>query len=75
MVDRCRWIEDASLPDGGFLVPGCWSRALNEDAECHCPTDNEIAAENERLRQENMKLRRRLDSLTKLSAVANQNTR
>lgn len=35
---RCRWHKDASVPGGKFLVPGCWSRAINgDDAPCHCP--------------------------------------
>ena len=73
MAERCRWIADPSLPDGGFLVPGCWSRALDEDADCHCLTDDELAAENDRLRIDNMRLRRRIAAVTKLSVVENQN--
>lgn len=33
----CYWVEDKELPEGRFLVPGCWNRALNgDDADCHC---------------------------------------
>lgn len=36
----CRWVDDPTLKEGGFLVPGCWNRALNGiDAECHCKTE------------------------------------
>jgi hypothetical protein len=39
-MTACRWINDPTLEGGGFLVPGCWNRALNGiDAECHCKTD------------------------------------
>jgi hypothetical protein len=34
----CRWHKDTSLPEGRFLVPGCWSRAVYGDhAPCNCP--------------------------------------
>jgi hypothetical protein len=33
---RCRWVSDVEVPGGRFLVPGCWSRALDPRAECHC---------------------------------------
>lgn len=34
-VARCRWHTDPEI--GRFLVPGCWSRAVNgDDAPCDC---------------------------------------
>lgn len=37
-MDVCRWHHDPSVPDGRFLVPGCWNRVLYGDyADCHCP--------------------------------------
>lgn len=36
-MSRCRWVYDAEIDGGKFLVPGCWNRALNGDyADCHC---------------------------------------
>jgi len=36
-MTACRWVRDASVPGGRFLVPGCMNRAINGDyAECHC---------------------------------------
>lgn len=49
MGDRCRWHSDADVPNGRFLVPGCWSRVIYGDyADCHCVTpkktlDDEIS--------------------------------
>lgn len=41
-MDRCRWIYDAEVPGGKFLVPGCMNRAVHgDDADCHCPDDPE----------------------------------
>lgn len=37
MTDRCRWIVDRSAPEGRYFVPGCWARAVNQDADCICP--------------------------------------
>ena len=37
--DQCRWVESPDVPNGRFLVPGCWPRALyGDDADCHCET-------------------------------------
>jgi hypothetical protein len=42
-MQPCRWIDDPTMKEGGFLVPGCWNRALNGmDAECHCKTDQPL---------------------------------
>ena len=39
MSDYCRWIEDADVAGGRFLVPGCWNRIIHgDDAECQCET-------------------------------------
>jgi len=36
-MSRCRWVYDKDVPNGKFLVPGCWNRAIyGDDAECHC---------------------------------------
>lgn len=36
-MSRCRWVYDKDVPDGRFLVPGCWNRAVHDDyADCHC---------------------------------------
>ena len=36
-ISRCRWVYDQDVPDGRFLVPGCWNRATRgDDADCHC---------------------------------------
>ena len=35
-MGRCRWVYDKDVPGGKFLVPGCWNRALDEYADCHC---------------------------------------
>jgi len=36
-MSRCRWVYDKDVPDGRFLVPGCWNRAAHDDdADCHC---------------------------------------
>jgi hypothetical protein len=38
LVDPCRWHTDPSVPEGRFLIPGCWNRVVHGDeAECHCP--------------------------------------
>ena len=37
MADVCKWITDATLPLGKFLVPGCWNRVVHgDDADCQC---------------------------------------
>lgn len=36
-MSRCRWVHDKDVPDGKFLVPGCWNRTIYGDyAECQC---------------------------------------
>ena len=36
-MSRCRWVYDADIDGGKFLVPGCWNRAIYGDyADCHC---------------------------------------
>lgn len=46
---RCRWVKDAEVEGGRFLVPGCWNRALYGDhADCHCPPGSLTRAEIER---------------------------
>lgn len=38
MANVCRWVNAPELPEGRFLVPGCWSRVVGGDgADCHCP--------------------------------------
>jgi len=37
-MKSCHWVSAKNVPGGRFLVPGCWSRALNDDGECHCDT-------------------------------------
>lgn len=41
-MTRCRWIHDAEVPGGKFLVPGCWNRTIHgDDADCQCEDDPE----------------------------------
>ncbi len=41
-MSRCRWVYDTDVPNGKFLVPGCWNRAVHgDDADCHCKDDPE----------------------------------
>lgn len=36
-MTACRWITDAEVPTGRYLVPGCWNRVIcGDDAECQC---------------------------------------
>ena len=52
MNDHCRWVRDHSVPNGRYLVPGCWSRVVYGDgAECTCSeaTVTDWTAEEERV--------------------------
>lgn len=57
VADRCRWHSDPDCPNGRFLVPGCWNRAVGGDhADCHCETpkktlDDEISDLRARVRK------------------------
>lgn len=62
-MSRCRWVTDPSMPDGGFEVPGCWTRVINEDADCTCPTDDELMHQNEILKRTNRRLRIEISAL------------
>lgn len=35
---RCAWIAPSEEPNARYLVPGCWTRVLDWDAECTCKT-------------------------------------
>lgn len=62
-MDRCRWVPDKSIEGGGFNVPGCWNRALNDDADCMCPTDDELGQQNANLEREIGRLLKENDEL------------
>ncbi len=62
-LEPCRWIEDKDCPDGRFLVPGCWSRALNQEADCHCESDVDIRKRCGQLEIQNRYLERRLKAV------------
>ena len=58
-MKHCRWIVDAGDPDGRYLIPGCWNRAVYGDyADCHCADRPEALREQvDRLDVEIAKLR------------------
>lgn len=35
---RCTWIAPSEDPNARLLIPGCWDRVLDWDAECTCKT-------------------------------------
>lgn len=41
---RCTWVVPAEDPGARFLVPGCYERLEDGDAECTCPTTAEELA-------------------------------
>jgi hypothetical protein len=53
---RCVWIAPSEEPDDRYLVPGCWERVLDWDAECTCKSTaqevDEAEAEIARLKDE-----------------------
>jgi len=45
-MNRCRWVYDKDVPNGKFLVPGCWNRTIYGDhAECQCREKSETIGE------------------------------
>lgn len=38
---RCTWIAPSEDPDARLLVPGCWTRVQDWDADCTCKTSAE----------------------------------
>jgi hypothetical protein len=44
---RCVWIAPSEDPEARYLVPGCWERVLDWDADCTCKTTAEELAEAE----------------------------
>ena len=67
MISRCRWVYDKDVPDGKFLVPGCWNRAIHgDDAECQCREGPEtIGDQLEKLRRDITDLKKTVAALAK----------
>ena len=65
MSERCRWVYDKDVPDGKFLVPGCWNRTIYGDyAECQCREGPEtIGDQLAALRADVAKLQKKLAEL------------
>lgn len=38
---RCTWVAPSEDPDARLLVPGCWERVQDWDADCTCKTSAE----------------------------------
>ena len=38
---RCTWIGPSEDPEARLLVPGCWERVQDWDADCTCKTSAE----------------------------------
>lgn len=38
---RCTWVAPSEDPNARYLIPGCWERVQDWDADCTCTTSAE----------------------------------